>query len=141
VTTIVYRDGVLAGDSRTTDEATIYPGATPKVFKNKAGWLYGASGNVAAIERFNEWADALKVRLTKAPGGNFEGILVSPKGAIYFVEGGSAWKLNAPFAATGSGRDAAYGALHFGASALEAVDIAIKIDSGSGLPVTHVSLK
>lgn len=96
---------------------------------------------MADIERFNAWAEKLKRVPKKAPDGEYEGILVSPKGVVMFVEGGAAWRAAVPFAATGSGRDAAYGALHMGATAVEAVVVAIKVDNGSGLPVTYVSIK
>ncbi len=144
MTTIVYRDGIMAGDSRITDDNIIFPGVDVKVYKSKSGWLYGACGDVSACELFYAWARKLRDLPKKAPNplvGSFEGLIVSPRGVIMFVEGGRAWSLKADFAAVGSGRDAALGALHFGASAREAVECATKVDSKSGLPISSVSLK
>lgn len=143
MTTIVYRNGVLAADSRSTMNGTIMPGTTMKVGKNKSGWLYGASGNVADIIRFQEWASAYDGdgRRNGPPGGNYSGVVISPQGVIFSVEGGSVWPMtDAPFIALGSGADVAYGALDMDAGAERAVEAACRRDAGSGLPVRTVTL-
>jgi 20S proteasome alpha/beta subunit len=143
MTTVVYRDGVLAGDTRVTDP-DIVPGSHRKVFQSRHGWLYGASGKVASFVKFYKWAESHSTRLLKKdpPDGDYSGILVSPKGVAYFVEDGSVWRVpdDTDFIAIGSGRTGALGALYMGATALQAVEMALKVDTNSGGPIDSVSL-
>jgi 20S proteasome alpha/beta subunit len=143
VTTVAYRDGVLAADRRVTQGDRIMQYRYQKVYKNQHGWLYGACGKVADMERFFEWADPFD----GAPGGEpppkgeFEGLMVSPKGAVFEVEDGTWWRAKTKLHAVGSGASAALGALHAGADALTAVKIAQLIDSASGGGVDFVTIK
>jgi hypothetical protein len=144
VTTIAYRDGVLASDGRTSDGSYYLPSAKRKAFKSDSGWLYGACGKVSAIVVFQDWAASLAPAPRKKPvppKGDYDAILVSPRGVVFYVEDGSMWEAESEFAATGSGFGPALGAMHVGASAVEAVEAACKVDPGSGNGVFFVTLK
>ena len=142
MTTIVYRDGVLAGDRLITSKDTKQPGGFVKVRKNSHGWLFGGAGSVGDLVRFFDWAETYTgdKRKKGPPGGEYDGMIISPHGDYHEVNKGSVWTLEAPFAATGSGMDAALGALHCGKSAVEAVEIACLVDTCSGEGVNFVEI-
>ena len=135
MTTVVYRDGVLAADRRITHGRYIDSDACNKLFRTPDGWIGAFCGGAAAGNAFGMWA--LGDRDKPAPKGNYTGILVSPKRTVYEFECGlPLGPLPKPrknfFYAWGSGGPSALGALHAGADAKKAVLIAQKVDSGSG---------
>jgi hypothetical protein len=87
---------------------------------------------------------------------SYAGILVLPRGKIFKVSATHVseahwdkdmdddigiWEINAPFAATGSGKEFALGAMAAGKSALDAVKIACRFDLNSRAPTYHYPLK
>jgi 20S proteasome alpha/beta subunit len=54
---------------------------------------------------------------------------------LYVIDEAGWWPFEGAFHAIGSGADAALAALHMGASAEQAVEVAIKVDQGSGPPI------
>lgn len=140
MTTIVYRSGVLAGDTRVTSGSTILPETYRKTFKLKDGSLYGASGDL-------EQGEVVRAHLEKhlAPPKfgeekDIEAIHVRLDGSLWAFLGMLWVRVMTPYAAVGSGRDAALGALAMGASAHAAVKAAMAIDMYSGGKVTTVRL-
>lgn len=131
MTTLVYRAGVLAADSRTTSGDVIEPGAWPKVGRLKDGRAWGYCGNTADAMAF--------VRALNEGGAEKMGdatLVVIGDVLEVFEEGGSyVAPADVPFMAWGSGRAAALGALYVGASAHDAVVAACQVDSNSGGPV------
>jgi hypothetical protein len=144
LTTIAYRDGVLAGDRRATDDGTIMPGRFRKVYKNKQGWLYGACGDSGPCEHLNRFMHSCPEGLpfdARWPAGKYSALVVSPDGHLFIVEKGFIEQLyDQEFYAMGSGTTPALGAMYMGADAIQAVKIAIEIDSKSGGGVDAVSL-
>jgi hypothetical protein len=143
MTTIAYRDKVLAGDRRSTDGSLIVPGRYRKVYKNKCGWLYGAAGTSGPCEALNAYmASCPDFSEELPPRGKYTAIVVSPDGRVYNIDNG--WIELLPkdieFYVVGSGAPAALGALWMGANAVEAVEIASEIDNCTGGGVDHVSL-
>jgi hypothetical protein len=141
MTTIAYKDGVLAADRRVTKAGSIVQCKYRKAYKSASGWLYGAAGTITDIERFWLWVEADDHKRSP-PKGDYEGLLVSPTGrSLWVVEGGGMWPLRgAKFAALGSGCDVALGALHAGADAVQSVKIAQLVNSGTGGGVDYVTL-
>ena len=67
---------------------------------------------------------------------NLSGLVLTASGKIFQFDQPAKWLIvDAPFAAMGSGAQAAYGALHMGASPKEAVQAAMKIDPFTGMGI------
>lgn len=141
MTTVVYRDGVLAADSRITEcqGSRALPYAERKIFRLPDGGLVTWTGGVReayeVIEALLEGEEDLpEVQDTTV-------IRIDPKGRAWVYEGKLPWlRQKGPYAAWGTGAPYAYGALFVGASAEEAVKAGIKFDSYSGGPVRSLKV-
>ncbi len=153
MTTIAYSNGVIAADSRTTLETE---GGGARMFlcdklfrkqvvlrgKKTEEVIIATAGESTPGMMFVDWFGS-----NKPPPENFiEGgadftCLVLQQDGLWEYD---AWcrgiKILDKFYAVGSGAKAALGALHMGASARKAVEIACRIDFYSGLPVTAMRL-
>lgn len=145
MTTIAYRDGVMAADSGGWIGDTVHPW-TQKLAKGKDGSLWGASGTAAEIFAFldavvesgdprdwprpNRGADggASFIALRAARDGTLS--LWGPDGVERFP--------GARYFAIGSGRDVAFGALWAGASYEDAIKAAATHSTGAILPVRTI---
>lgn len=149
MTTIAYRDGILAADRRVTGSATIVGNKT-KIAK-VGGVLCGATGSNVLACGFIEWVQAgcpadhppilYRESVNKNPddAADITGFLISrnqPNRAIIFREFGTQW-FDFPYFAFGSGQDYCRGAFAMGATAEQAVEAALKFDvySGDGIDV------
>ena len=134
MTTIAYRDGVLAADSRSEDSCTkVF--CFPKIYK-VAGRLVGMAGCVSKGQEFLEWLRAGGERL-KIDEDRMSAIALLEDGSVEVYEDTTFW-LDLPpgeFYAVGSGAAAALAAMHCGKSAAEAVEIACRVDPSSEGPV------
>jgi ATP-dependent protease HslVU (ClpYQ) peptidase subunit len=144
MTTIAYRDRVLAADSMETDDDMKLNWKTKKVFKLPNGSLFGGAGDAESCMIL---LDGLKkgIELPALPkvgdsGPDVHAILVKPNGRIYFYEGYRWTKVVEKFWAIGSGRKAALALLRYGASAVDAVKGGINTDTYSGGRVRTVKL-
>lgn len=128
MTAIAYRAGVLAADTQQT-AGMIIVGYTKKVVRSPAGHIAAASGDAVWCRAFNQAVTKGDVDW-KPPAGtkaeDFMAILVSPDGTAEEVvpEGNSL--LEAEFAAIGAPWQFLTGAMAAGASAEEAVRLAIQ---------------
>ena len=137
MTTIAYRNGIMAGDRRVTNHNIIEPDVT-KIFKRDSdGALIGAAGTLGLATRFTRWFLAGEKGeppelFDKDGGCEAEAIIVRPNchpethyryGVIH---------LESDYYAIGSGSCAALTALDLGFSAIEAVDAAARRDTGTG---------
>jgi ATP-dependent HslUV protease subunit HslV len=138
VTTIAFKDGILAADSKICAGGT-FAGYETKIHKVK-GCLIGGAGSNAVYLAFRSWvAGGMNgaCPLTKDIGNMF---LVPPKGQpICWCDDGPFF-LKTPFWSFGSGDAIALGAMEAGASAEEAVACAAKWDSCTGGPITALNL-
>jgi ATP-dependent protease HslVU (ClpYQ) peptidase subunit len=138
MTSIAYRDGVMAGDSRVTAGDLVLPDTCRKVHRLRNGALFGAAGNSEAIERLRRAI----VRRTQIPKlEEVSALRVDPDGSLWSYEGSIWSKVDAPFAALGSGTTACLAAMYANATAREAVAIACKLDPSSGGRIHVVKLK
>jgi 20S proteasome alpha/beta subunit len=138
MTTIAYRDGELAADSRVTDGDMIVSDARKKVHRLKDGSVVAWSGSVQDAERL------LRAMRKSAPTPQLEEISalhLRTDGSLWEYEGEAWVKQDPGYFATGSGSPYAFAAMDAGASAKEAVRIAIKRDAGSGGRVQSLKLK
>lgn len=139
MTTLVYRDGVLAADSRGTRNGMICPGAVSKVYIVD-GRLVGFVGDTAFGQRFVR--DLREGREPADLEGEAIAVIVDRDGGTVRVHQNATWYVEeGRFAAWGTGLAAALGALHMGATADQAVEAACEVDPNSGGPVQIVSLR
>lgn len=137
MTTIAYRDGVLAADTLTTANG-IRCGHHVKIHRF-GRLLTGYCGRSSNYEAFRSWVKAgAEGKFTSAEGNVF---IVTPDGvAIVWGDGDYPWRETGAMWALGSGEQLALGAMAAGATAEEAIHAAIAWDTGSGGPVTAIRL-
>lgn len=140
MTTVVYRDGIMAGDTCVGRGDMILPELQRKVFRLRGGGLLGWSGNIALMGTVKRLLDESKrTALPKLEGAS--GILVEANGKIFTIEEDQIVPVHgAPYVALGSGRDFAYAALAMRADARQAVRVAAKLDNGTALPLRWLKL-
>ena len=142
MTTLVYRDGVLAADSQAGIGPYQVPGTTRKVGTLRDGRLVAFVGSCAGGANFIRWLNAGSPNDPPRLGRDTVVVVVNLDGTVLVHEDEGVFDGNdAPFLAWGSGLAPALGALHVGASAVEAVKAATLVDSASGGPVQSVRLK
>lgn len=137
MTTIAYRGGVIAGDSQAVDDETqrkFYEGS--KVFKHK-GKIWGSCGSAVDCAMFNEWMRKGGPEPKLDCKKEFYALAWDGVQLWYYNQGfDKPEKIKNEFIAIGSGGAAAEGAMHMGATAVEAVRIAAKIDLYTGGKIT-----
>ena len=121
MTTVAYRDGIMASDSSCWEGST-NAHSVRKVWKIR-GCLVGCSGAMQDIHAFVRWVkdggdeeDYPRMRQLSA-------IVAAPDGKVWSYEHGSfhSTPVIGAYCATGSGSSVALGAMHHGATAVEAV--------------------
>lgn len=150
MTTIVVRDGVMAADSQETwdgDAGGSTKHRTAKIFEKvitykRKKWevLIGTAGGSYSAMMFVDWYDGTP----KPPpefffhmtlDEDFDCVVLHPSGLFVTNRFCRLLPVHDPFLAIGSGRKAAMGAMHMGADAHRAVQIACKIDPYSMPPI------
>jgi ATP-dependent HslUV protease subunit HslV len=137
LTTIAYRDGVLAADSLVTTN-THRDGIVVKITK-RGPFLAAACGSWPTCLRFLDWFRA-GMPIERAPdmsGGDDDkrgacGHIFMPDHLVLTASASGWSRRRAEYYATGTGADYAYGAMAMGASAEDAVRAALKFDTTSG---------
>jgi len=127
VTTIAFKNGVLAADTGLTTSSVA--GEIKKINKCE-DFIGGACGNVVDVHKFLDWVEkgADPEALPKF-ADDFKGLLIDKTHNVRFVyKEGISCSVDAPFHAVGSGEEVAKGAFIAGATAKEAVQAAIHID-------------
>ena len=160
MTTIAYKNGLMAADSACSDEEQILSNRAQKIYRLKSGGLLGHAGDADNRQLIDLLDDV------KTPKGlpsrpdiiktflNFSAILVLPKGKVYHVFldapheesangrwDGGLYEISDGYFAVGSGAVSALSAMDAGASARDAVLIACKRDFYTRSPVHVVPLK
>lgn len=135
----------MASDSRVTADNTIFTNKHRKIFRLKDGSLLGTAGDADDSDLPNLFNRIKKIpthkQLTNL-GFEFQCIFVKPDSTVYVLESSleedtkiyksSVYPINEPYVAVGSGSSWAMGALAMGASAEQAIKIAIKFDTNCG---------
>ncbi len=144
MTTVAYRDGVLAGDGRETtqndEDSSWYKlrDDCVKVHRLKDGRLFGAAHGSEDIERLHT------ALIKNLPPPKLEcvcGLLIDLRRRIWLYEGNIWQHIKLPYYAIGSGAIHAFTALDMGASARVSVRAAIKRDLWSGGKISCVRLR
>ncbi len=128
MTIIAYRDGVMAADSQVSGDYAIR-GSKKKIYRTNRGDIVAASGGCGGIAKFIEWLQGDRAeRFDPKPfTDSFGAILVTAEGQVVcYDDFGLPVDVIADYHADGAGRDFALGAMAVGASAEEAVRVAIK---------------
>jgi len=129
LTVIAYRDGILAADSLLTFGGT--RGGYARKIMRHGSLLIGFCGKSTNFEAFRNWVAAGMVGTFKSDDGNV--FIIPPAGpAIVWGTGETPWRETAPYWALGDGDEIALGAMAAGASAPEAVRIAIEHKTSCG---------
>lgn len=135
MTTIVYAAGVIAADSMLSDDSVKHRiNKLAEIHKHKA--VVACAGDFFAGTRFVEWFRDRR-RKPPDPTSDMEALVVYRNGDLELWNADLSRTLlnpDYPFA-IGSGAQAALGALHAGADAIRACEIACEIDPGSCGPV------
>lgn len=143
MTIIAYRDGVLCADSQ-TNIGHRKGGRVQKIARSPDGSIGGASGDGDLTAHFVCWIEAGAVGTAPpalATPGDGLGVLVRPSGAIFYWWGrNDLYPVEDEFLAIGAGDDIAIGAMAMGASARQAVEIAITWNRTCGGPVQELCL-
>lgn len=147
MTTIAYRDGVMAADTRGTDEDYL-PGIyeCEKLFRVD-GAIIGTAGDDTTGMIFVDWYGSKKngkrpkppIRLVDG-SADFCCLVLTREGLFWYDKWCRPNKIKDEFWAIGSGKGYAMGAMAKGATAAEAVTIAMKWDPNTGGSVTEMTL-
>ena len=143
MSTVVYRNGILAADSLMVQGSIKCPEGMNKISLGRTHpVIYAMAGRAAALATTVRIIEAMPVAPwdgadypTRPPiDGNSELAIFHRDGRIISIEAEGMWfePADAPFMALGSGSKAALGALHMGATAEQAVAIASLVDTFTG---------
>ena len=139
MTIIVWRDGIIAADSQTTNG--VLAGKTKKLFKLKNA----AIGFAGLLTDGLKLIEFLKSDEDKPPelSEDFESLMMDLRTGkcAYYDRTLIAVKIMDKFEAIGTGSELAIGAMEHGATAIEAVRVAIKRDINSGGRVAVIRKK
>jgi ATP-dependent protease HslVU (ClpYQ) peptidase subunit len=154
MTTIAYKDGVMASDSCVSGGGVLWAKIN-KVSVTSAGALVGFAGDadvrevLQMVDRIHSSDDLPSKREIAAVQTDFAMLIAFAPDDVWAIECdeiegrfyGSVVTANLGYAAIGSGGKLATGALAAGASAVDAVMIATEFDCYSKAPVYSVSFK
>ena len=143
MTTIAYKDGILASDGLISNAQGIVSGKMCKVAEGRT-IIGGAAGTLGDVVAFLEWVKKHDGSLQKRPKfeGNLNGFIIHRDGTLFFIDDNfTAAPAGVKISALGTGIELALGAMAAGASAEQAVAIACELDTNSAQPVSFVSLK
>lgn len=151
MTTIVYRDGIMAADSRCTMNTEAGGSRVSKCEKlyrkttvDKEDVIIGLAGDSGPGLVFLDW---FGTGVKEPPAsliegdGDFTALVLRRAGLFEYDKWCRGEQVRGRFYAVGSGAKAALGALYMGASAKRAVQIACKIDPYSAGPIVQMSIK
>lgn len=138
MTTIAYRNGILASESRLTEKSFVWTDRCKKIWRLPDGSLFGASGENDGGELLLR---AMRDGKEKMPElSHTKGLHIKKDGSIWIFEGEIWVEWPEEFAAIGSGKRYAMAAMKAGADAPTAVRIAKEMDVYSGGEVQSLAL-
>lgn len=149
MTTIVYRDGIVAADSRVTSESEAGGHIVHHCVKlfRKGGAIVGLQGESSPGMLFLSWfgSKAPPPSALMESEADFCALVLTRKGLFEYDKWCNAEAVMLPkhraYHAIGSGAKAAFGALAMGATARRAVAVACMFDPYTAPPVVWMSLK
>lgn len=141
MTTIAYRDGVLAADRMESVGDVRLPSKATKVHRLRDGRLFAWTGDHGVGIKLRQHLNDPK-RIA-APDTSDKGcaIIVDTRGRVWTYESNALAREFAPYVARGSGLSFALGAFAMGASAKQAVVVAGKFDKSTGRGVKALKVQ
>lgn len=151
MTTVCYKNGILAFDSRVCANNMIIQKEFIKGIKTE-NYLCAYAGDVGFGEMFLEWvkngmnpSDPPKTMINNS-AEDLEALVIDKRGNVTLWNSAPSGMLpvslgKISFYAIGTGAEFAFGAMEAGFTAKEAVEVAIKYDHNSGQPVKTISFK
>lgn len=146
----------MAADSAVSDGENFFEFTTQKIYRLPTGALFGAAGDSdcrAIIELLSKVRSPAKLpaaRVIAKTRVSFQGILVFKNGQVWCVAGGVSSKREGfygevircgyPYAAVGSGKNVALGALAVGATAVKACQAACRHQGNCRPPIHTLNL-
>lgn len=138
MTTIAFRDGVMASDSGSWSGDASH-GWARKVAQGPDGTLYGTAGNAAECGEFLNWVDGGCVGERPKPEttnvekneSSFIVLIARPGARIGLLTAKGEERYDAPYYAIGIGAPVAFGALFMGATAEQAIEAAKEHGAGA----------
>lgn len=142
MTIICYRDGVIAADTAIWAN-NLFVAHGIKIARRPDGYLFGgAGGNVAIQTAMADFETIGDVDDLEGPDfDELELMIVAPDGGVIELVGDLSSKLYPEFDAIGFGSEVAMGAMAAGATAEQAVAVAIDKSMGCGGDVVSLSHK
>jgi hypothetical protein len=144
MTVITYKNGVFACDTLWT-EGGLNATYAPKVVKLRSGALFGSAGDcddrelVALLQNVKTAAKLPSRKTLLALEADLSGLLLLPNGELWNINTAKddcgVYLVVAPCAAIGAGFEVAMGAMHAGATARQAAEIACRLVKTCGGPV------
>jgi hypothetical protein len=131
VTTVAYRWGVLAADSRMMNGGWKHRYAAEKLFRLPDGGVAAVTGTYAEAVAFVTWLQGGEVG-DKPSISESTVIRLRKNGTLTIYEGNASFNVTTEFGAWGSGSPAANAAMYMGADAAKAVEIAALLDDCTG---------
>lgn len=132
MTTVAYRDGVLAADSQFMVNGWKQPHAAKKLFRMADGTVCGVTGDYAVSVEYVRWLDGDKTSPPPNLGDAGRVIHMAHDGTLTIYEMTGSFVVECEFTAFGSGSPAAQAAMYMGADAVRAVEIASLLDDATG---------
>lgn len=144
MTTIAYRDGIIAADSRIS-YSTIHNGNRSKIARcgSYIVAIAGASWLRPAIEQWaaeGAWPDTVPEVLLDNDD-QFDALFIDRDGVAHLFENGHLIPVHSEYTAIGSGMMLALGAMAHGASAAQAVIAAGLHDKNTGGPIDTLEIR
>jgi ATP-dependent protease HslVU (ClpYQ) peptidase subunit len=161
LTTIAFRDGVLASDSKVSSGSDVFVGEFQKIFKliveeelswidrlvfrkepEQVEYLIGAAGTLEDIQEYIGNMFMGGERTKASYDCSLLAVCQDDEGGYIITKydgGQKGFQLSAKYASIGSGYEIALGAMYHGASAEEAVKAAMYHDNTSGGELQRVS--
>lgn len=137
MTVIAYKDGVLATDSSAWFD-NLALGSMKKLHRLATGKLLACSGSHALSIAVQEWADSgwsTDGKPVPVEDNRFAALWLREDGVWHISSQFLKYRDPGPFAAQGCHREFMLGAMMHGASAIEAVELAIKYGDSARGPV------
>lgn len=131
MTTIAYRWGVMAADSRAMVGGWKASYGSDKLHRLPDGTVAGVVGEYASAVRFVVWLQSGEAG--DNPGLSEASVIRMLKdGSLIIYEENGAFPVRTEFGAWGSGSPAANAAMYMGADAAKAIEIAALLDDSTG---------
>lgn len=130
MTTIAYKDGIMAADTQVT-QGDMVGGYVQKVHLI-GGYLVGAAGRLADLQELLTFVESGEKTAPENMSPDLQALIVDKHGDVTVFENGKFLQYEAPFYTLGSGGAIAAGVMSKGFGAVEAVEAAMELDVFSG---------